>query len=123
MVRDCAPDEIGVSVSYPLPGTRFYDRVRSELGTKQNWVDSQDLDMMFAGTYHPDFYRVLHKVVHKKFSVWRGMQTMKNALRNPYHIPRKSIRHVASMLYHGATLPIELGRLAMFENRTRGVPG
>ena len=40
MVRDCQPDDIGMSVSYPLPGTKFYDRVHDELGAKQNWQDS-----------------------------------------------------------------------------------
>ncbi len=29
MVRDCRPDDIGVSVSYPLPGTPFYERVKA----------------------------------------------------------------------------------------------
>ncbi len=28
LVRELDPDDIGVSVSYPLPGTRFYERVR-----------------------------------------------------------------------------------------------
>ena len=28
LVRECAPDDIGISVSYPLPGTPFYERVR-----------------------------------------------------------------------------------------------
>ena len=31
MVRDCQPDDIGMSVSYPLPGTKFHERVKSEL--------------------------------------------------------------------------------------------
>ena len=31
MVRDCQPDEIGVSVSYPLPGTPFFERVKGEM--------------------------------------------------------------------------------------------
>ena len=48
--RDAA-DDIGVSVSYPLPGTRFYDRVREELGQKQNWVDSSDLATMYRATF------------------------------------------------------------------------
>ena len=26
MVRDCEPDDIGMSVSYPLPGTKFYEQ-------------------------------------------------------------------------------------------------
>ena len=51
MVRDCRPDDIGVSVSYLLPGTPFYDRVKAQLGEKQNWVDSNDLAMMYRATY------------------------------------------------------------------------
>jgi radical SAM superfamily enzyme YgiQ (UPF0313 family) len=32
LVRETRPDDIGVSFSYPLPNTRFYDRVRQQLG-------------------------------------------------------------------------------------------
>ena len=67
MVRDCRPDDIGVSVSYPLPGTTFYQRVQAQLGQKQNWVDSNDLAMMYHATYVPEFYRVLHEAVHAEF--------------------------------------------------------
>jgi anaerobic magnesium-protoporphyrin IX monomethyl ester cyclase len=35
MIKDIVPDEIGVSVSYPLPGTKFYDKVKEELKIKQ----------------------------------------------------------------------------------------
>ena len=34
MVRACRPDDIGVSVSYPLPGTPFYERVEAQLGAE-----------------------------------------------------------------------------------------
>src|SRR5256886_13618778 len=34
LVRDTRPDEIGVSFSYPLPGTAFYDQVQEQLGFK-----------------------------------------------------------------------------------------
>jgi anaerobic magnesium-protoporphyrin IX monomethyl ester cyclase len=64
LVQDCAPDDIGISVSYPLPGTRFFERVRGQLGTKQNWEDSSDLAMMYAGPYPTGFYRALHSLVH-----------------------------------------------------------
>src|SRR4029453_12920084 len=43
LAREIEPADIGVSVSYPLPGTQFYERVRQELGVKQNWFDSSDL--------------------------------------------------------------------------------
>jgi anaerobic magnesium-protoporphyrin IX monomethyl ester cyclase len=64
LVRDALPDNIGVSVSYPLPGTRFHEMVREQLGAKTNWTDSNDLAMMFQGTYQSPFYRKLHQVLH-----------------------------------------------------------
>jgi radical SAM superfamily enzyme YgiQ (UPF0313 family) len=64
MVRETRPDDIGVSVSYPLPGTRFYERVSAELGRKSNWSDSADLEMMFRGAYSSEFYRALADAMH-----------------------------------------------------------
>ncbi|MGA9353727.1 MAG: radical SAM protein [Terriglobales bacterium] len=64
LVRDTRPDDIGVSVSYPLPGTRFFDRVHAQLGEKTNWSDSEDLSMMFQGAYTNEFYRALHDALH-----------------------------------------------------------
>jgi len=67
MVRDCKPDDIGMSVSYPLPGTKFHEAVKQELGGQQNWVDSNDLAMMYHGPFTTEFYRQLHVVLHKEF--------------------------------------------------------
>src|SRR5580658_6169805 len=64
MVRETQPDDIGVSVSYPLPGTRFYERVSAQLGPKANWSDSADLAMMFQGEYSSEFYRALADALH-----------------------------------------------------------
>jgi anaerobic magnesium-protoporphyrin IX monomethyl ester cyclase len=100
MVRDCLPDEIGVSISYPLPGTKFYDNVKTQLGEKQNWFDSQDLAMMYHGTYSPDFYRALHKLIHKRFRIWKGMEMISSPKRWNKHSPRA----LASAVYHRATV-------------------
>ncbi len=67
MVNDLMPDDIGISVSYPLPGTKFYDRVSSQMKKKHNWELSDDFEMMFDGTYSTEFYRVLHARVHKEY--------------------------------------------------------
>lgn len=64
MLRRLMPDEIGVSVSYPLPGTRFYEKVKEELKAKTNWTDSDEMAVMFRGTYEPEFYKKLHRYVH-----------------------------------------------------------
>src|SRR5690606_35903219 len=60
MIRDCMPDDIGISVSYPLPGTKFFENLKKKAqleNKKTNWVDSDDLDPMFGGTYSRIFYK------------------------------------------------------------------
>jgi anaerobic magnesium-protoporphyrin IX monomethyl ester cyclase len=82
IVRACRPDDIGVSVSYPLPGTRFYDRVKAGLGVKQNWTDSNDLAVMYPAAYPPEFYRTLHALVHAEFRLQRRFSPL-DAVRLP----------------------------------------
>ena len=72
LVRDTRPDDIGVSVSYPLPGTKFFDRVQAQLGEKTNWSDSEDLSMMFQGAYTNEFYRALHDALHAQVDCWNS---------------------------------------------------
>jgi anaerobic magnesium-protoporphyrin IX monomethyl ester cyclase len=66
MVRETEPDDIGVSVAYPLPGTKFYERVAAQLEAKENWNDSDDLSMMFHGAYSSEFYRELAHALHEE---------------------------------------------------------
>jgi anaerobic magnesium-protoporphyrin IX monomethyl ester cyclase len=104
MIRECRPDDIGISVSYPLPGTPFYESVRRSLGEKQNWVDSQDLDLMFPGLYPPEFYRVLHRVTHKRFRMWQGWAYAAELLRRPSLASASRVRRMASAPFHALTL-------------------
>lgn len=64
MVRENQPDDVGISVSYPLPGTKFFDLVADQLGQTTNWRNSGDLAMMFRGTYSSEFYRALADALH-----------------------------------------------------------
>jgi anaerobic magnesium-protoporphyrin IX monomethyl ester cyclase len=64
LIRAAGPEDIGVSVAYPLPGTRFYELVRAEMGERKNWDDSDDLRMLFQGTYDTGFYRMVRDVLH-----------------------------------------------------------
>jgi len=86
MVRECAPDDIGISVSYPLPGTKFFERVKLELGEKQNWVDSDDLAMLHRGPFPTEFYRILHGRVHYEFRSWKALR--QPSLRGLVNIPK-----------------------------------
>jgi radical SAM superfamily enzyme YgiQ (UPF0313 family) len=71
LVRQTRPDDVGVSFSYPLPNTRFYMRVKEQLGAKQNWSDSEDLCVMFKGTYTDRFYRAIRDALHSEVESWK----------------------------------------------------
>jgi anaerobic magnesium-protoporphyrin IX monomethyl ester cyclase len=104
LVRACRPDEIGISVSYPLPGTRFHQRVAAGLGAKRNWVDSDDLDMMFDGAFTSAFYRQLHRVAHKEFRLARLVRRWRERRPPP-------LAHSAATLAQAALLPLDRARL------------
>lgn len=115
MVREVMPDDIGISVSYPLPGTTFHEAVREQLGSKQNWVNSDDLAMLYRGPFRTEFYRKLHEVVHKEFRSRRGWIELRRALKRPSQFRWKLARRLAASAYHVASLPLarlQLERLA-----------
>jgi anaerobic magnesium-protoporphyrin IX monomethyl ester cyclase len=66
LIESARPDDVGVSVAYPLPGTRFHDLVSAQLGTKNRWQASGELAMMFPGTYTTDFYRQVRDLLHEQ---------------------------------------------------------
>jgi radical SAM superfamily enzyme YgiQ (UPF0313 family) len=68
MVRDVRPDDIGVSVSYPMPNTRFHQIVQEQIGAQENWRDSGDLAMMYQGAFSTEFYRALRTPCIRKFA-------------------------------------------------------
>jgi anaerobic magnesium-protoporphyrin IX monomethyl ester cyclase len=63
------PDDVGVSVSYPLPGTKFYELVKTQLRDKTHWQESDDLEMMLHGTYTSEFYRAIRDLLHDRVSL------------------------------------------------------
>lgn len=65
LIEQARPDDIGVSVSYPLPGTLFHEQVRAQLGDKTHWEDSADLAMMFQGSFGTTFYRRVRDLLHE----------------------------------------------------------
>jgi anaerobic magnesium-protoporphyrin IX monomethyl ester cyclase len=122
MVRACAPDDLGVSVSYPLPGTTFFQRVQAQLGQKQNWVDSNDLAMMYHATYVPDFYRALHALVHAEFRARRATDAVARVLARPWRVERRHARAVAHAVYHRVQASILRRRLDRLARLTAAAP-
>ena len=118
MVRECRPDDIGMSVSYPLPGTKFHAAVQEQLGVQQNWIDSNDLAMLYRGPFTTAFYRKLHTVLHKEFRSHKTSDELRAVARTPWRLRRRHLRQAAAMVFHAATLPLERREL----DRLAGMP-
>jgi anaerobic magnesium-protoporphyrin IX monomethyl ester cyclase len=104
MVLDLMPDEIGISVSYPLPGTKFYETVKEQLKEKTNWTDSDDLAVMFRSTFHPAYYKKLHRYVHKVFRKKVGKESLRKILAHPFEMNKNILRSALLTMYY---LPAE----------------
>jgi anaerobic magnesium-protoporphyrin IX monomethyl ester cyclase len=104
MVEELQPDDIGVSVSYPLPGTKFHALVKAELNGKANWSDSDDLAMLFRNRHRPGYYKRLHRYVHKRYRRQQALLTLQGKMA---FSPRRAL----SMLYYAPATAVEHLRL------------
>jgi radical SAM superfamily enzyme YgiQ (UPF0313 family) len=100
MINELLPYEIGISVSYPLPGTVFYEKVKSDLKEKTNWTDSDELALMFRNTYQPEFYKQLYRYVHRSYRMHLALDNIKQLLSHPARTSLKKLRKAASYFYY-----------------------
>jgi anaerobic magnesium-protoporphyrin IX monomethyl ester cyclase len=88
LIREERPDDIGVSVSYPLPGTVFYERVRAQLGARRNWRDTGELAMLFQGTFETAFYRRIRDLLHREVETGQADERGWDLLEEEAHANR-----------------------------------
>jgi radical SAM superfamily enzyme YgiQ (UPF0313 family) len=100
MINELLPYELGISVSYPLPGTVFFEKVKNELVNKTNWKDSDELALMFSNTYQPAFYKQLHRYVHKSYRKHIAFENFRKLLEHPFRIKAAWIKKALSAAYY-----------------------
>lgn len=100
LLRNCKPYDIGISISYPLPGTVFYDRVFAQLSNKQNWNDSDELLMMYHGTYSAAFYKYLHRYVHRRFRMLQGMKCIREIFSGKRNTTSPPLKRLFALPIH-----------------------
>lgn len=113
LIKELLPHDIGISVSYPLPGTLFFEKVKRDLFQKANWTHSDDLDLMFQNTYKPEFYKVLHKYVHfvfRKHKAWHMIS------QNKFSLNGQLFRKLAALLYFQWTGWVEKQKLKAIDH-------
>jgi anaerobic magnesium-protoporphyrin IX monomethyl ester cyclase len=119
LVRDCDPDDIGMSVSYPLPGTPFYERVKDSMSDRGNWIDSEDMPMLYDGPYSTGFYHRVFDALHAEFRI-------RKATRGRPFVPvaiglarRGRVKGALSLLRDATLLPVHRMRMQRERRRSR----
>ena len=115
MIVELLPHEIGISVSYPLPGTVFYNNVKAQMRVKTNWTDSDELALMFRNTYEPAFYKLLHRYVHKNYRKHMALEIIRNSFRAPARMKIGLLKKTFSFVYYKLTAWTVRQRLNRFD--------
>lgn len=100
MINELLPFEIGISVSYPLPGTLFYEKVKTELKKKTNWTDSNEMALMFQNTFPPSYYKQLHRYVHQNYRKHLAKNALIKLMHKPALTDLKILKKAVSLFYH-----------------------
>ncbi len=117
MIRDLLPDDIGISVSYPLPGTKFYEIVKNDLKAKKNWTDSDELAMMFHSTFPPAYYKVLHHYIHRIYRYTKAVKVIKPFLLNPINLNKSFLRNALEASYYLPQIFMDFLKLKISEHK------
>jgi anaerobic magnesium-protoporphyrin IX monomethyl ester cyclase len=116
MINELLPYSIGISVSYPLPGTIFYEKVKDDLREKTNWTDSDELQMMFRNSFRPEFYKQLHRYVHKSYRKSMAIEQIRSLLRHPASASLLKLKKAFSILYYAPAAVFAKIKMEKLEN-------
>lgn len=115
LINELLPFEIGISVSYPLPGTVFYNRVKADLNVKTNWTDSDEMALMFHNTFPPSYYKQLHRYVHQNYHRHLAKSSLSTLIKSPFHASFRDLKKALAGLYYAPAALVEKTRLNRLE--------
>ena len=118
LVRDCDPDDIGMSVSYPLPGTPFYERVKDSIPARSNWIDSAEMPILYDGPYSTVFYHHVYKALHAEFRIRKATRGAGVASTTVNLLRRGSAKEALSLAKNATLLPLYRARLERERRRS-----
>jgi len=67
-VRSCRPDVFLTTVSYPIKGTPYFDRVSAKLVSIGDWKESSDRDFKIRGRHSRRFYQYADELLRAEMS-------------------------------------------------------
>jgi anaerobic magnesium-protoporphyrin IX monomethyl ester cyclase len=115
MINELLPFEIGISVSYPLPGTVFYEKVKADLKSKTNWTDSDEMALMFSNTFPPSYYKQLHRYVHQNYHQHLAKNSWVELMKRPFNTNANKLKKALSVFYYTPATLFEKLKLKRLE--------
>jgi radical SAM superfamily enzyme YgiQ (UPF0313 family) len=115
MINELLPFEIGISVSYPLPGTSFYEKVKADLKLKTNWTDSDEMALMFSNTFPASYYKQLHRYVHQNYHQHLAKNSLAELIKSPFNVTARKLKKALSVFYHTPATLVEKMKLKRLE--------
>jgi anaerobic magnesium-protoporphyrin IX monomethyl ester cyclase len=71
-VKACMPDVFLTTVSYPIKGTPYYERVESKLVGIGGWAESTDRDFKIAGRHSRRYYGFADQLLKSEVAFTRS---------------------------------------------------
>ena len=68
------PDEMTITMAYPIKGTRFYEEEESSFLSPYNWETMTDRDIQYKKPYNRRFYRFAIRYLFNRFNTVRPQQ-------------------------------------------------
>src|SRR4051812_44731089 len=81
-VKACRPDVFFTTVSYPIKGTPYFERVSDRLVRLEDWARSTDRDFKIRGRHSRDFYRNADRLLKSEMSGADDVGMARAALHN-----------------------------------------
>jgi radical SAM superfamily enzyme YgiQ (UPF0313 family) len=78
-VKTCRPDVFFTTVSYPIKGTPYFERVASKLVTLRPWQDSTDRELMIKGRHSRRFYQYADDLLKSETAAQPSPETIRAA--------------------------------------------
>ena len=89
-VKACRPDSFFTTVSYPIKGTPYFDRVASRLVTLKPWNESTDREFQIRGRHSRLFYRHADELLRSEASEFPDPVKSESA-RRALHLTRSEV--------------------------------
>jgi radical SAM superfamily enzyme YgiQ (UPF0313 family) len=70
-VKASNPDIFFTTVSYPIKGTGYFDKVRERLALPIEWAEASDRDFVIAGRRGKDYYKLADQWLRNEVEAFR----------------------------------------------------